>query len=591
MSLLLQGAVFGAVTVAWVAARSDGSLGPAEATRRPSRLAGGAAMLAVAVVGAFVVGPLLPMADANPRYVLRDRVTAPFDPSQYPSPLGRFRTYHGPNPTKEALFTVQGLPQGQVVRFAVMDMYDGYVWRASPPGPGIGGTYRRVGDQIEGAEDGPAATVTFTMGALANGGSVWVPTAGSPTAISFSGPSADRLTDAFRFNRATETAASSKAALAAGDTWEVQANFPPAPTPDDLRTYQQLAVGVSPLVDELAAPAALIAQVAEWTRGKTSPYDRVEAISQKLKTIGGYSDGKTGETPSTSGHYLSRIVGTFLLGPTQKPDPEQPVGNGEQFAAAVAYLAQTLEIPARVVLEFTVPGDAMTAPVDVHAADARAVVEIALDKVGWVAVPDPTPPESQKPTPQAQLPPEPQSNDVVQPPPTTIVPPPERPSEQSGADRDAEEPGAETGQTTGVAGVVARVVGFGSIPLVLLVGPVAIVVWLKARRRRRRRSQGGPSARLAGAWQEVVDLARDLGSAVPSPATRREIARFAALDGAPMLADEIDAAVFGSVEPDLATAETVWASVDGIRYRTLHARSRIGRLRVAANLTSLRGGR
>lgn len=579
-SLLLQGAAFGAVAIGWLAVRANRAGRPLTAQPGGQKVVRAVALLGVAGAGAFVVGPRLPMAEANDRFVLREQVKPPFDPSQYPSPLTRFRAFDAPlppqgNPIEGTLFTVDGLEDGQVVRVAVMDAYDGYVWRASPPGTPKGGTYQRVGDEIPGATDGPSAVVSFEMQKFASRDSVWIPIAGSPTSIRFTGDRAEELTESFRFNRAAEAAAS-PLPLEAGDTWEVEANFPKPVT--DAAKLNELATDPRFATDPTALyPDEVIQLVSEWTAGAGSSYGQAMAILTHLKTVGAYNPGLK-EFPIASGHSLARLV------PFAKQ--EQPQGNGEQFAAAVAYLAESIGIPARVVLEFTVEGDGVVA---IESPDIVARVEIALEGVGWVALPDPTPYDNEPELQGEQITQAP-VNEVQPPPPTTIPPPNSIPDEPDREDEDQRDRAGDEGAGFDILGLL-RTIGMASIPLAIIAAPCVIVALLKARRRNRRRTAGRPATRITGAWDEVVDLARDMGTPVPPKATRREISRFARVAGAGPLAEQVDAAVFGHAEPDDAIAQGIWQNVDALLAEMLAEESRLGRLRAALSLTSLRGAR
>lgn len=573
VSLVLQGALFGALVVAWLCVRARrGAVAGSEAGAR--RILASIAMLGVIVVGALAIAPGLPGAGAHDRYILREQIEPPFDPSQYPSPLARFRDFHGENPIKEPLFTVEGLPAGEVVRFAVMDDYDGYVWRASPPGSSVGGSYQRVGKQIPGGADGTRATVRFTMGALAEIDSVWIPTAGSPYSIQFDGARSQTLTDEFRFNRVTETAAS-PVALTGGDRWTVDTAFPDAPSDERLRSLPVMTAA------EVTAPDGVTSAVsdrfAKWTKGAETPFDRVVAIEDALKDIGAYNDGKV--VPIPAGHGLARLV-TFLEAP-------QPQGNGEQYAAAVAYAARSIGIPSRVVLEFGPFDD--DGVVEVEAEDARAFVEIALDGEGWVRVPDPTPPESDEPTPLVSQD-EPEPRDEVQPPPPVTRPLNEALLEERLLDREVTlDRSGDAG--SGVLGDLVRIAAIAAVPVLLLCLPAGIVVAAKARRRSRRRHRGAASRRVAGGWAEVVDLVRDLGIPAPRTATRRELARLTSAATAPAVAGAADRWVFGDAEASESDAEAVWAGVDTVRLELLGSLSWWRRLRVAVSPTSLRAVR
>ena len=96
--------------------------------------------------------------------------------------------------------------------------------------------------------------------------------------------------------------------------------------------------------------------------------------------------------------------------------------------------------------------------------------------------------------------------------------------------------------------------------------------------------------RLGGAWQEVCDQARDIGILIPTDATRREVARMipAELWEARPLADRIDDAMFGFVEPDEKTVESVWSEAERDREAMLASLPTRPRLRARLSLMSLR---
>src|SRR5699024_7955548 len=124
---------------------------------------------------------------------------------------------------------------------------------------------------------------------------------------------------------------------------------------------------------------------------------------------------------------------------------------------------------------------------------------------GWVPY-FPTPPETKTPSEEMteeESQPQPQ---VVQPPPAPEDPvePPEADTEDPDVDADEEDP--ETGVDYLRIVLLTAAVG---IPVLLLVLPPLLILAAKARRRRRRRAAASPLARATGAWDEVVDVARD----------------------------------------------------------------------------------
>ena len=70
--------------------------------------------------------------------------------------------------------------------------------------------------------------------------------------------------------------------------------------------------------------------------------------------------------------------------------------------------------------------------------------------------------------------------------------------------------------------IVFILLKYAGTPLLVLAAAGAALIALKAARRRGRRSAGPPSARVAGAWRELVDLGRDLGIAAAGTAPRRD---------------------------------------------------------------------
>ena len=92
-SLLLQGGLFGAIAVGWMAVL-DNRRRPVLVHRgRSRRLLPAIALLTVAAAAAVGLGPSLPLANDHPRYVLRERIVPPFDPREHASPLVGYRNY------------------------------------------------------------------------------------------------------------------------------------------------------------------------------------------------------------------------------------------------------------------------------------------------------------------------------------------------------------------------------------------------------------------------------------------------------------------------------------------------------------------
>lgn len=592
------GTALAVVLLTWAAWRAGGLRG-----RRPVALL----VLLVLAAGAGLGGGALVDAQRD-RFVLRDALVPPFDPRDYASPLSAFRAFVKDDDTVD-LFTATGLPVGARIRLATFDRFDGVVWNVAGDGSSrASGEFRRVGETVDGqAVAGPGAGGTRAQVGIRVAGldGVWLPTVGDTAAVRFG----DAETQSrLRFNDATGAAVLT-GGLADGVTYTLDAVLPTEPDDD---AVADAAGRDLDLPEPQAVPEAVRSTAADVTREARTPVQVARALERALAEDGFFSHGLTdlGDYPSLSGHGADRMAA--LLG------GELMVGDGEQYASAMALMARELGLPARVVLGFA-PDDEDTGeegtardpdePVVVTGADVRAWVEIAFEGHGWVTF-DPTPPESQTPqddTESSPADPEPQ---VVQPPPPPADPvdPPDDDTDQPQTQDGAEDAGLSLWQRIGVAA------GIGAGMLLVLLAPLLAIALLKARRRRRRRRDAVPLRRVVGGWQEVLDLATDLRRPVDPVATRREGARelsrsfleFGQDEVRPAgsssaaatqvgtvvvaLAERADAVVFGAGDPTAADAGEYWEQVDLALARMRTAAPRRQRWRGRFAIRSLRGG-
>lgn len=574
---VVTGCVLAVVLLGWASWRS-GML-------RLRRTVSTGVLVAVAVAAGAAGAPVV--VGSTERFVVRDEIVPPFDPRDYPSPLSAFREFVKQD-ADTPLFTVSGLPDGARVRLATMDRYDGVVWNVSGDGSAeASGEFRRVGDTIETSARGEAAEITFTIDEL---GGVWLPTVGQATAFHVSDTT---TTTGLRYNDATGGAVLT-GGLTDGLTYAVDVIVPP--TPSDRTVGRAPASDVAQPVPA-GVPDTVSITAADVARDAGSPVQIATALSSWLNEQGFFSHGivDAGDYVSLSGHGADRI--TSLLG------GDVMVGDGEQYAAAMALMARDMGLPSRVVLGFRPGVDADGAPLEtsgkpitVTGKDIQAWVEIPFQGYGWIPF-DPTPPVEQTPqeNDQEQQPePDPQ---VVQPPPPppAAVRPPDEDTEQPQTDDPAPDDDAAPVwlQVTKVATVVA-------IPLALLAAPFLVIVLLKVRRRRRRRRKGDPVARVAGGWDEVLDAARDLRRPTGGLATRNESARALALsfedapDGAVVasrvgaLARSADRAVFSPGAPSTEQVAAYWADVEEAVDAMAHSVGWRRRMRARLSPASLR---
>ena len=224
-----------------------------------------------------------------------------------------------------------------------MDAYNGVAWgfgTDSRTSGDSGDVFRRYGSTIQVRPSGPAIQLKVTIGEL---GSIWVPEAGDISHISFSGPDSGRLADAFRYDTDTETAVE-PIGLNAGDTYTESAYLPvvvASPAALDAAAAGTIQIPVT------GVPPQVQADANSWSAGAHGAYLKVMALAGHLKEVGYFSDGLENPTLSLPGHSYGRVLhflqGGGLVG-------SEIVGDGEQYAATLALMANAIGVPARVVL-------------------------------------------------------------------------------------------------------------------------------------------------------------------------------------------------------------------------------------------------
>lgn len=673
-SLLLQGAVFAVVAIAWASYRYQTRRRIDTGRRRSTRWIGVVAMLGLAAVLATQFGESIPGAD-RPRVVLRDDIDPPFDPSDYPSPLVGYRSFTNgpPDGTKEdpedarqksvgwrhtELFEVRGMPEDEPLRLATLDTYDGTVYEVGS-GSGSSGYFQRVGESVTpdlaGAE-GEERTVEIEVleGRQVGAGEeaerpldpyadIWLPLPAHPTSIDFDGDDAKRteeLASSLRLNVSTGAAAV-PVRLAAGDRYTVsfmdvdqpdlsELKDPelakislPKPYPathvqsgagryaqgdigrecDRARAAEGAASTADPgqaAGDPAGADEAGTDKVAAAESGTAesvlNPVKATAMIGTNLQRCGGLDDGRQGQGSHTAAR-LNKMM----------PNAGGAmVGNGEQYAPLAALMADAIGVDARVVMGFRprkVSDDWREAHPEpglqpssegvyrVAGNDIDAWIEINVEGHGWVPVyvtPD-KPEPVVLPQPKATAP----QNEPPPPPPS--IPPSDE--EEVDTDKtktkdpcelDPDQPQCKDDKGFAIPGWIIKT-GIGLlIPITVVTLITGIIAWLKARRRTHRRFDGPPDARVSGGWEEITDLACDLGSPVPARVTRREAAGLIGNNEATHLARHADGAVFGPYDLADADVEHYWNEVDAVRTSMVSDLSRFGRWKVLVSLSSLR---
>lgn len=284
--------------------------------------------------------------------------------------------------------------------------------------------------------------------------------------------------------------------------------------PLSLRTrYTALPDDLSPVVQELAR---------QVTAGEPSAYERAVALQRWFRTQFTYSLDRN---PGNGGDALEEFL-----------SPDGRVGYCEQFASAMATMARTLGIPARVAVGFLsaspVEGEADTWEFSLR--DMHAWPELYFEGVGWVRF-EPTPSARAETVPSwtrglgAGV--EPTSGATHRP----EQVPNNQPTGNAPTARPEPEPSANAGGGGGSSLLVWILVGAAG----LLVALALLALVPRGLRRRRTTSRWAAATIPAeAAWAELRDSVVDLGLPWPAGRSPRAAAeRIAASFAAPLTAD------------------------------------------------------
>ncbi len=568
---------------------------PSSADRRRGAL--GAGMIAVAVVATVAVVPFA--ARGADREVLRSAAGPDIDLASEVSPLAAYRSLFSDATADQILFTVTGdgaLPDR--VRVATLDSYDGEVFRTGGGSTAEEARFVRVPASLPTGE-GTAYDVVVTVDALDG---IWMPTAGQVESAAFRGPRATALADRFYYSSSAQAGVQTAGGgFREGDSYRLNVVVP---TATDLA-----AIDAPGGVTGVAVPEHVTAWVEEHVEGtggaalaglvallrERGYLSHALALQEEgdvpvwMQSLEGYDF-----QPSAAGHSLARIDGLFDRLLTREADPRAEasdnyvaaVGDDEQFAVAVALMARELGFPSRVVLGARLSSaDAALAVCDqgaCRAQDLAVWTEVQSTEGEWVAI-DATPQYAQSPSLEVTEQRDPQNVTEVRPDAVTEVVPPE-PLQEDSSPGESQDPAA--GLDLAWMWPVARISGIVLAALLIVLGPLLVVVAAKAARRRGRRTQGVPSVRIAGGWDEYVDAAVDTGRDAVPARTRSELAEAFETTGGATLADAADRAVFGSAPASDADAEAFWRIVEDERRALLRERGFWKRLAATVSLRS-----
>lgn len=556
----------------------------------------GVGMVAVAAMAAVAVPAVAAPAQ---RDVLRGATGPRQEISRAVSPLSSYRALFGDARIEQELFRVSGEAVPERVRLAVLDAYDGAIFRTDPRGD----PFVRLAAARE-TGGGTAVDAVVTIDAWDG---LWMPSAGAVASVEFRGHRAAALADGFYVSDDRDAAVETTP-WSTGDAYRLRAAVAPVPALSSVAAPgAQIGAG-GPQADGSGGALVTPASVRTWVQQHAvgtggAALDGLVALLRERGYLSHALTGRNGGAvwmrelgtgytfaPSASGHSLARIDAMFTALLTREADPAAvasgdlvaAVGDDEQFSAAVALIARELGFPARVVvgtrLSSTDPDAATCADGVCRAGDVSAWVEVRAATGEWIPV-DVTPQHTRPPRREVTEQPDPQIATSVRPDGVDEVQPQRPAQEDSAAPAERSDPLDLRWLWTalGVTGVVLGIV-------VVLAGPFLAVVIAKALRRRGRRSRGEPAVRIAGGWDEYLDAAADAGRLVPASATRTEIAGVIDRAAAGTLARAADEAVFSPRAIAVDEAEDFWRIVDA--ERTALAPTRWRRLRAAVSLRS-----
>lgn len=548
----------------------------------------GLTLVVVAVAVSVVATPVV--LGGSTRQVLRSGVQPEQQLATELTPLEVYRNAFSDANYQRVLFTVGGsavLPDR--VRLATLTDYDGETFTAS------GTDYRRL-PAYRDPGAGQQATITITS---AGSGTVWLPSAGSLASVTFTGDRASQLSDGFYYDPASgATIDTVPGGLAEGDSYTAQVAIADPVALSELSSPGRNA--------RFTAPDSLV----RWVKlqNQDSSGAGLAELARRLTARGYLSHSLTATDPvpawvgdlgggyqfraSTAGHSLARLTEMFdaLLARQQgvSDDPESTalvgaVGDDEQFAVAIALIADQLGFPARVVVGARLSGNDDGIPScaggECRGKNLSAWVEVQGSDGRWAAV-DATPQHEVNPDQKVEDRRDPQNRTQVRPLPANEVDPPD----VGGSPGAANDPPSELNLAW--LWPILHVSGIVAFALLLLLGPLMVIVVAKALRRRHRRRNSQPALRMVGGWEELVDARADAGEIVPEKATRTEMATVFGDDASRELAAAVDRAVFGGVPISGAEADIFWNQVETERQRTARRGNVRQRMQAAMSLTS-----
>ncbi len=390
-------------------------------------------------------------------------------------------------------------PDPSYLRTTVLDEFTGDRWQPSsrdeddsvdadagalPPPPG-------QTSAIGGRDVQYDVTVTSAFS------SSWLPVVYAPTSIDVDGD--------WRIDRNTlDVVVGDQNQAATSTTYSFSARIPD-PSADQLRDAPPPPAEEEPLTYLPAdLPAEIGAQARAVTRGLSTDYDRAVALERWFRYEGGFvysTEPRAGTGAAT--------IAAFVT--------DDRVGYCEQYASAMALMARSIGIPARVAVGFLRPKQVAPDTWSFEGGDLHTWPELYFTGVGWVRF-EPTPAdrtgggaanEPGQNQPENKIERNPRGGELTQAPGTSGTPSSIRAVSVQPVSASTEVDGRAVG------GLLALVVA-GLVP----------AAWREVRRRRRwARAAAEPAQAPEAAWDELADGVLDLGHPWDRASTPRAAGR------------------------------------------------------------------
>lgn len=379
------------------------------------------------------------------------------------------------------------------LRLTVLNQFDGNAW--TPSARKLPAANRADGPFPDAPGVSPAAPgqeSTWQLSTRENFATSWLPTPYPIRSISIDQGD-------WRFDPATLDIANTDRTTPRGVDYTV-VGFAPEITAGSLEAAGRAPAGIREEMTEVPGLDPRVTRIAEdVTAAGENDYAKAVLLQDWFRVDGGF-EYSLDQRAGSGMEQLTRFV------------TSDKVGYCEQFAAAMAVMARSLGLPARVVVGFLEPTQISPGSYRYTSSDLHAWPEIYFSGDGWVRF---------EPTPSARTgtPPPWTLEDAPAPAPITPTP---SPTPAAPVPSGAPQPEPATGETTGTSSSAPL-----TISLLVLAGLVLLALPAGVRRSQRvRRQASRPDGRaeMENHWAELRATAQDLQFAWPRGRSARTVA-------------------------------------------------------------------